>query len=244
MSASGPVRPPTLIEALTAPPSTSEKRQEQRIPSVTAETGPIPREPLLAISKTAESILSSYFRGLQRHESDEQITTRTKALISEIGALRDLAMPTLKHLPEGADVWVAASAVVVVLDKLLDEDFDGDVQETLQSLAAMGAALKAAVNAVPADAVVERWMFPAVPTAPQLDIPQANRTKPMGLGEAARYMNLSKNGKHRQSSKQAAASLKRLMNQGTIPFLRLGRQKYIFDLRSFPMSSLDRITPP
>jgi len=68
-------------------------------------------------------------------------------------------------------------------------------------------------------------------------IPPEQRTRPLGIAEAARLMG------HKGARKKAGESLRRAMDGGAVKFVRLTRQSYIFDRREFPAKAHPKLDP-
>ncbi len=68
-------------------------------------------------------------------------------------------------------------------------------------------------------------------------IPLPCRSRPLGMAEAAKLMG------YRGTKKAAAKRLKSAIDSGAIRCIRINRQTYVFDTKSFPPEALPRVRP-
>jgi hypothetical protein len=70
-------------------------------------------------------------------------------------------------------------------------------------------------------------------------IPAEDRTRPLGIGEAARLMGYARG----RSAKDAGKMLRAAIDDGAICCEKLGRQQYIFSRRDFPKAVWPKLAP-
>jgi hypothetical protein len=68
-------------------------------------------------------------------------------------------------------------------------------------------------------------------------IPSEQRTRPLGIAEAARLMG------YKGARKKAGQSLRLAMDVGAVKYVKLTRQNYIFDRRDFPAEAHPKLAP-